>query len=146
MWHCVSVELMRKMEKVQERALRFLLNDNFACYEQLLIESEMSSLHLCRVRALATEVYKCLTEMSPSFMCNHFTKREIEYDLRDQNVVTLPNCKTVTYGRRSFRYCGAHVWNSVPSHIRSAPTLESFKLMIKSWPGPSWDCVLCKAP
>ncbi len=25
--------------------------------------------------------------MSPSFTCNHFTKRESEYDLRDQNVV-----------------------------------------------------------
>ena len=134
------------MERIQEKALRLLLNDNFACYEQLLIESGMSSLHLCRVRALATEVYKCLNEMSPSFMCNHFTKRESECDLRDQNVVTLPNFKTITYGKKSFRYCGAHVWNSIPPHIRSAPTLETFKEMIKSWLGPSCDCVLCKVP
>ncbi len=65
-------------------------------------------------------------------MCNHFTKRKSEYDLRDQNVVTLPNFKAITYGRRSFGYCGAHVWKRVPSHIRSAPTSKSFKAMIKS--------------
>ncbi len=65
--------------------------------------------------------------MSPSFMCYHFTKREREYDLRDQNIVTLPNLKTNTYGRKSFRYCGAHVWNSARTHIRSAPTMKSFK-------------------
>ncbi len=76
-------------------------------------------------------------------MCNHFTKRESEYDLRDQNVVALhvPNFKTITYGRKSFiRYCGAY-----PPHIRSAATLKCFKEMIKPWPGPSCDCVLCKA-
>ena len=43
---------------------RFLLNDSFASYEQLLIGSGMNSLQLCRVRALAIEVYKCLNEMS----------------------------------------------------------------------------------
>ncbi len=145
-WHCVSVKLMRKMERVQERALRFLLSDSFACYEQLLIESGMSSLHLCRVRALATEIYKCMNEMIPSFMCNNFTRRESEYDLRDQNVVTLPNFKTITYGRRYFRYCGAHVSNSVPSQYKICSDIEKFKGMIKSGPGPSCDCVLCKAP
>ena len=79
-------------------------------YEQLLIESGLISLVATplRVKALATEVYKCL------IMCNHFTKRESEYELRDQNAVTLPNFKTITYGRKSFRYCGAHVWNCVP--------------------------------
>ncbi len=43
---------MRKMEKVQERELRFLLNDSFASYEQLLI---VSGIHVCRIRALATD-------------------------------------------------------------------------------------------
>ncbi len=36
----------------------FLLNDNCASYEQLVSESGISSLHLCRVRASAVEVYK----------------------------------------------------------------------------------------
>ncbi len=28
----------------------------------------------------------------------------------------------VTYGRKSFRYYGAHVWNNVPSNIKCAQT------------------------
>ncbi len=45
----VSLKSMRKMERIQERALRFVLNDNGGSYEQLLTESAISSLHLCRV-------------------------------------------------------------------------------------------------
>ncbi len=63
---------MRKMERIQERALRLIvLNDNCASYEQLLTESGVSSLHFCRVRASAVEVYKCLTlnGINPAFMC-----------------------------------------------------------------------------
>ncbi len=57
-WHSISVKLIRKMERAHERALRFLLKDSFASYEQLLIKSRMSSLHICRVRAIAIEAYK----------------------------------------------------------------------------------------
>ncbi len=97
---------MRKMERIQERALRFVLNDNCASYEQLLTDSGISSLHLydCRVRASAVEVYKCLNGVNPAFMCNHFTKRDSEYNFRDQNPVLLPNFNSVTYGRKCFRY------------------------------------------
>ncbi len=92
---------MRKMERIQERALRFVLN---ASYDQLLTDSGISSLHLCRVRASAVEVYKCLDGINPAFMCNRFTKRDSKYNFRDQNAVLLPNFNSVMYGRKSFRY------------------------------------------
>ncbi len=81
----------------------------------------------------------CLIGINPAFMCNHFTKRDSEYYFRDQ---LLPHL----YGRKSFRYYGAHIWNNVPSHIKCAPTLKSFKDLIRSWSGLSCSCVLCKAP
>ncbi len=34
------------------------------------------------------------------------------------------------YGRKSFRYYGVHVWNYIPSQIKCAPTLNSFKDLI----------------
>ncbi len=34
-WHCVSLKSMRKMERIQERALPFVLNDNCARYRAL---------------------------------------------------------------------------------------------------------------
>ncbi len=87
MWHCVNWKSVRKMERIQERALRFVLNDNCASYEQLLTDSGISSLHLCRVRASAVEVYKCLNGINPAFMCKHFTKRDSEYNIRDHRAL-----------------------------------------------------------
>ena len=69
---------------------------------------------------------------------------EYNLNLRHQSVVALPKFKTITYGKKSFRYFGAHVWNSVPPHtcIGSPPTFKRLKGMIKSWLVPSCDCVL----
>ncbi len=105
-------------ERIQERALRFVLNDNCASYEQLLTESLISSLHLRRVRASAVEVYKCLNGITPAW--------RMEESL--------------------FRYYGAHVSNNVPSHMKGSPTLKSFQELIRSWSGPSCSCVWCNAP
>jgi hypothetical protein len=48
------------MEKIQERALRFIYNDNVLNYEELLEKSKMPSLKVRRLRRIAIETYKFL--------------------------------------------------------------------------------------
>ena len=60
---------MRKIEKIQERALvRFLLNDTKSDYNMLLSISGFETLHLKRIHMLALEVFKCLYDLNPSFI------------------------------------------------------------------------------
>ncbi len=59
-WHFYDKASIRKTEKTQERALRFLLNDKKSSYSSLLEKSRQSTLHLKRIKRIACEVYKSL--------------------------------------------------------------------------------------
>ncbi len=63
--------------------------DFVKCQLCQLTESGTRSLHLRRERASAVEVYKCLNEINPAFMCSHFTKRDSEYKFRNHNIVVF---------------------------------------------------------
>ncbi len=46
--------------------------------------------------------------------------------------ITLCRFKTM-YGRRSFRYSGALLWNKLPLDIKDISSMVSFSLKTKSW-------------
>ena len=48
------------------------------------------------------------------------------------------------YGERSLRGLGPKISNNLPTHVKSASNLLSFKRLIKSWDSVSWNCILCK--
>ena len=74
--HQCSIRSTRKMEKIQQRALRFLTGDKDSSYDQLLTKTGMSSLTLTRMKNIATEVFKCLGKSNPCFMSDMFTVKE----------------------------------------------------------------------
>ena len=57
-----------KLEKLQERALRFVFSDHTSSYNDLLARGGFLSLSSLRIRFLAIEVYKCVHGLNPSFM------------------------------------------------------------------------------
>ncbi len=57
-WHMCCVSDCKKIEKVQERALRYVLNDFNNTYSILLHIASKSTLYLARLRILAIEI-KC---------------------------------------------------------------------------------------
>lgn len=46
--------------------------------------------------------------------------------------ITLYRSKTM-YGRRSFEYSGAQLWNSLPLDIKSNSNMVGFSANVKSW-------------
>jgi hypothetical protein len=67
-WHFCSEANTNKIEKIQERALRFIYNDYNSTYENLLIVSKLPTLKVRRLRTMAIEVYKILHQESPSYL------------------------------------------------------------------------------
>ena len=56
-WHaCGAKKNTRKLEKLQERALRFVYLDKVSSYDDLLTKANLTTLHLGRLKMLATEV------------------------------------------------------------------------------------------
>ena len=144
MWHFCGIGNTRKMEKVQERALRFVYKDFNSSYEQLLAKGEHSTLYLTRIRYIATEFYKCMNQINPLYLQEFSNPIHTEYSLRNQRPVYQPKCRTIRYGINSFRYKGSKIWNSLPANIQRCVSLNEFKILIKTWNGPFCKCLMCE--
>ena len=67
-WHFCSEKNTKKMEKIQERARRFIYNDYVLNYEELLEKSKMPSLKVRRLRSIAIETFKIIHKESPIYL------------------------------------------------------------------------------
>ncbi len=80
-WHMCSVSDCKKVEKIQERALHYVLSDFNDTYCNLLQRASKSTLYLLRLRILSIEIFKVLNDMSPLYMKRLFIKKCIAYEL-----------------------------------------------------------------
>ncbi len=62
----------KKIEAIQERALRFMLNDETSTYSSLLEKCNYTTLHIRHIKAIALEVFKSLNNLNPNFMNKMF--------------------------------------------------------------------------
>ena len=145
MWFFTSREDIDRIDKIQERALRFVLKDHISDYKNLLLKSGFDSFRIYAVKCLMIELFKILEGITPNYLSDLFVKADTPYDTRDKNKLIQPLKRTTTYGLRSFQYYGAHVWNMLPIHIKTAHSLHEFKSLIRSWPGPTCSCHICSA-
>ena len=63
-WHFCSEGNTKKIEKVQERALRFVYSDDSCTYEELLFKAKMPTLKVRRLRTMALETFKILNGLA----------------------------------------------------------------------------------
>ena len=59
-WYFSSTKSLQKIEKIQERRLRFLQNDHVSSYQDLLLKSNRSTMLVSRQRILCIEIFKTL--------------------------------------------------------------------------------------
>ena len=144
-WFFTSRDSINKIDKIQERALRFVLKDHISCYKDLLLKSGFDSFRIYAVKSLMIELYKILEGMTPNYLSELFVKADTPYNTRDKCRLIQPMKWTTTYGLRSFQYYGAHAWNMLPVHMKAAQSLSEFKSFIKSWSGPTCSCPICIA-
>ena len=71
-----------EMESIQYRALKFIYNDVNTSYEELLAHANLPTLELHRKREILLEGFKSVNNISPSFMCDLFKVKDMNYNLR----------------------------------------------------------------
>ena len=67
-WHFCSIASTNKLEKVQERALRFINNDYSSSLKKLLSQTKTEPLHVKRLKLMACEVFKIVNKLSPEYI------------------------------------------------------------------------------
>ena len=108
-WHFCTEQNSNKIEKIQERALRFIYNDSDSSYETLLQNSKLPSLKIQRMRTTALETFKIIHKKSPLFLQDLVTIKNNIYNFRYINTADIPRPRTTKYGKNSFRYEAARL-------------------------------------
>ena len=144
-WHFCTEQNSNKIEKIQERALRFIYNDSDSSYETLLQNSNLHSLKTRRMRTIALETFKIIHKKSPLFLQDLLTIKNNIYNFRYINTADIPRRRTTKYGKNSFRYEAARLWNTLPSEVRNMSSFDQFKNYISDWcGGGKCFCSSCK--
>ena len=74
-WHFCSESNTAKIEKIQERALRLVLDDHISDYRTLLGKAAIDPLKTKRIKTLATEIYKTIYSINPNYIKEIFLNK-----------------------------------------------------------------------
>ena len=143
-WHFCGKGDTHKIERIHERALRFITNDLHSDYAQLLLMENKCTLYLKRVRLIAQEVFKSLNGLNHVYAKEILRDRPSTYPTRKPLDLYIPRVNQITFGYRSYTYEAPKIWNSLPLEIRKAENFHVFKKLIGTWDGPSCRCSFCK--
>ena len=144
-WHFCSESNTAKIEKIQDRALRLVLDDHILGYPTLLGKAATDPLKTKRIKMLAMEIYKTIYSINPNYMKEIFKMNKSQnYNFRSDNVLKVGRFNMVKYGRNSLRTLGPQIWNSLPNKYKMAVNLNQLKKFMKLWSGPKCSCNICK--
>jgi len=146
-YHLCGARNERKLEKLQERALRAVFGDYLSSYDSLLERAEFCLLHTARCRRVAEHVFRALHSLSPLFPNNYYVIKETKYNFRKKFIVMLPEFYTMRFGRNSLRYQAGKLWNALPSNVTLETELVRFKnaVMNMTWCGFLCRCLWCQS-
>ena len=87
-----------------------------------------------RLRNLATEIFRTLNNLKPSFIKNIFTPKE-NARVRPNNIVVKSH-SSATYGDKSLMTLSLKIWNALSEKIEPETSHKKFKEYIDLWLGP----------
>ena len=142
-WYMCSITDMKKIEKIQKRALRYVTKDYTCPYIQLLDKCDLPTMYVQRMRFIMVEVYTVLNGIGPLYLHDMFDRKESVYIMKNNIELVQPQFRTQKYGFNSIRYQGAKIWNTLPNNIKDASNLSVFKALVKKWSGARCSCNSC---
>ena len=128
---------IRKLQTIQNSAARLVTRTRKSDH----ITPVLRDLHWLPVQQriefkILCITFKVLCGLAPSYLDEVLTRRSAVRTLRSHSngevMLHQPIGRTAYYGDRAFSICAPRLWNSLPSHLRSIQTLDSFKVRLKT--------------
>ena len=94
-----------------------------------------------RLRTLATEIFKTINNINPSYMKNIFTSKT-NAKIRPHDIIVRHH-NTATYGDKSMTALGPKMWNKLPINIKLL-TSTKFEEFTRTWFRPSCKFNVCR--
>ena len=109
-WHFCGARNADKVDNLNKRILRFILQDYSSPYDILLSKVNLKSLFIRHLLNFMITLYKSLFFTNyPGYLKDMFTIRSSSYNLRGNHILALPNPRTTTYGLHSFSYLASKI-------------------------------------
>ena len=131
------------MEKIQERALKFVYNNQQFTYKYLLDLVKKDPLYIQRLKCILVLVYKCVNKLCPDYVNDLFVIKLSPYSLRSNCILLQPKVKTSSFGINSILYHGSKMWNSLPNYVKGAKNVNHFKYLLKKYKHTLCTCNHC---
>ncbi len=104
------------------------------------ISPVLSSLHWLPVKSrvdfkILLFVYKTFSGCAPSYISEHLVPYCPARALRSLShlLITVPWCRYKSKSDQDFSVVGPKLWNGLPYHVRSVPSLDIFKSRLNSY-------------
>ena len=106
--------------------------------QQLLLECGWRSVRQEVFYHTALQIHKILQDKAPQYLYSRLTSEgDFPYDTRlarSSNIRSGPTFKTsLDLCKKSFRWRGSNIYDSLPSSIKSEEKLTSFKKKLSDW-------------
>ena len=133
-----------KINRLHERALRIVYDDDISTFDQLLAMGKSFCIHHQNIQRLLIEIYKALHDISGNSLKELLVKTENTISLRSKSELVIPSVNSILKGKNSIRYFCSVIWNSLPIEIGEDHSISSFVTKIKQWNPITCPCIICK--
>ena len=142
-WMFHNRTLNNRINRIHERSLRIVYQDQKSSFEELLEKDQSFTVHERNIQTLCLELYKVAWGISPPIMRMVFpTKSNINYPW--ENIFQTCNIKTVTWGSESVSHLGPKIWSMIPLPLKKLPVIHKFRKEIRLWKPVNCPCRICK--
>ena len=131
----ISQYNINKLQVQQNCALRAVKHvSSYYPSELLRAELKVDSIQALMKKSTCKFAYKFFYNLCPIALNNMLSLYVSERELRSNEELNaiVPRCRT-QWGERNFAYRAVVHWNSLPLDLKSAPSIDSFKLKIKNF-------------
>ena len=125
---------LNKLQRIQNSAARLITRSKKFTH----ITPILHQLHWLPVKSrinfkVLLLTFKCVHGIAPTYLQDLINMYTPSRSLRSSSMSLLlsPSVSTKSYGHRSFQFSAALLWNNLPTYIKEAQTVTSFKTLLK---------------
>ena len=140
----LSRNLIYKITRIHEQALRITNDDNLSSFQDLLDKDNSVKTQHKNIKTLPPKTCKAEQELSPPILNKVFVEQGCNYNLRTKFFLNIRRANSVRYGTESASYLAPKIWDILPIEIKDSETISSFKAKRKKMGSTRMSCRLCK--
>ena len=130
-WGSCGAALFSELEKIHVRAAKWIYGlDWLSPWVEVFLQTKWKSLKQMYIRRILCFVFKCVFGNASFHLRHLWSKHESKYNLRRKNCLVIPKPNT-DFVRKSVKFVGASLWNSLDNNARLEESLAGFKSSVQ---------------